>query len=238
MSLDNLPPELLTEHTQIITLLEGGLGKYFEKAMESTNPYGIDFSEFDIGPGNFTIEKYFLLVKAFLTYAQMREGTKNITPFVEEYPQEEFWKFGYDVITYRIKSRRPASTSPDRSGHKEYNHRYQNTEQLAGHPNQALEVRKRDIDHRIEFSAWSKSARLANARGLWLERILSDHSWIFIASGATRMQWEGNPVNVYHQIHGQRIYQRPVDFFVRIPEYKITSHSVLRDIEYEINLNQ
>ena len=87
------------------------------------------------------------------------------------------------------------------------------------------------IIHIIEFSCWSKSNRLANNRAIWLEKLLINNSWRYQTQGVERFYWEGRGPDTYMTSGEQRLFYRPMRFFVRFREFEVKLHSLIKDIQ-------
>ncbi len=86
----------------------------------------------------------------------------------------------------------------------------------------------------VEFTCWSKSARLANSRALWLERLFVNHAWAFKVQGVDRFYFQSRGSDWYTTTGGQELYARPVQFFVRLSEFRVKADSLIKHITLEI----
>lgn len=237
--IDEIPKEFLDERNQESFVIETDNLGWLKS--ELVNYKLTDFGDdpaLEPVRGQFSLEEFLSFTKQLIEYVNEFEDKASGISFIEEYPHEEMHKYGNEVITYKIKSRKPASLSPDGSDYKQLRDQYQRRVILPNDPNTVYIVTERHIDHVIEFSAWSKSARLANARQLWLERLFVDNAWAYKVKGTNRIYWQGNGISVYHQVHGQRLYQRPVDIFVRLVEYRVIAEKAIRHIQYNVSVNK
>ena len=101
------------------------------------------------------------------------------------------------------------------------------------YPNKTIVIEARPIDHLIEFTCWGKSNKLANARALWLEKLFITHAWAFTARGAERFFWKDRGPDTYMTSGGQRLFYRPVNFFVRFREFEVKAHPQIKQIIIE-----
>ena len=104
----------------------------------------------------------------------------------------------------------------------------------ANEPNKVIVVESRPIDHSIQLSCWSKNADQANRLALWLENSLIMHSWAFEVQGAERFYWEKRGADTYWTTGGQRLHQRPLNFFLRLREFRNKAFPVLKEFDLEV----
>lgn len=235
---ESIDPDLLdTRNDVFFNIKDSGSYSLNEVPVFLENPFKKPDGSFVPASEEFTFEKFIELASDFIQEAQAREGIveSERVQLVEEWPYEEFNRFGDEVVTWRLKQRSPAKLSTDGRSRPQRHFQYEKKLSLPTHPNKIIEVEKRLIDHTIEFSCWSKRARLANKRALWLERLFVNHSWVFTSQGADRFFWKGRGIDTYTNVNQQPLYQRTIMFDVRLAEFRIRAESVIRNIGLELN---
>ena len=95
-------------------------------------------------------------------------------------------------------------------------------------PNKIITVETRPVDHIIEFSCWAVNNKLANYRALWLEKLLINTAFVFVENGAERFFWKERRADTYMTVGNQRLFYRPIHFFLRFREFDAKAYSTLR----------
>jgi len=229
--------DLLDERNRVtVMLLEGdNIRNQYEIAVELDNPFEFDATRFLPNQKPMSLPRFFSIASELIKDAQKREGVKNdkIIRLIEEYPPEPFEGYGDEIIVSRVLKREPGlmntkgTSRPHRKGTYAYDLVSPN------HPNKVIVIESRPIDHLIEFSCWGKSNKLANARALWLEKLFVNHAWAFEYQGCERFHWKNRGPDTYMTTGGQRIFYRPVNFFVRFREFEVKAHPQIRKIIME-----
>lgn len=196
------------------------------------NPFNFDVRRFLPNAQLMDLDRFIEVAAELIEDAQDREGTvssQQVT-LIEDYPAEGFDRLGDEVIAWKLVSRKPAAMSTKATGRSQqgYTHYYQI--RSPSHPNKFLEVEARPLDHIVEFQCWSKSARLANRRAIWLERLFVNHSWAFLAQGTDRFRFQERTADWYTNPSGQHLYVRPIRVFVRTYEFRVKADSVIKHI--------
>tara|TARA_R110001606_G_scaffold95899_2_gene212410 strand:- start:697 stop:1425 length:729 start_codon:yes stop_codon:yes gene_type:complete len=202
------------------------------------NPYAFDVSRFLPNQEIFTLPMFFDLVRELVEHHQDKD---NVSPDLrvkvsEEYPPEDFINFGDEIICYRVLKREPARMDAKGTGRVQrkgtYGYEYKN----AHAPGRVLVVDSRPIDHKIEFTCWAKTNKIANKRALWFEKLLVNHSWAFEVSGAERFHWIDRGADTYTTSNSQRLVYRPLNFFLRFREFEIKTYPTIKNIVLENKL--
>lgn len=208
----------------------------FEVPVLLNDPFGIDLPRFVPNFTVMTLERFVSVADQVIKDAQSREQTvvSERVKLVEQYPAEEMARIGDEAIVFKVKYRKPAMMSTTGKSRPARGYMQEYTVRSAEQPNKILIVEKRLIDHEIEFACWSKNATLANRRALWLERLLVNNRWAFKIQGADKFFWTGRSVDTYQTTNGQRLYVRPLTFFLRIPEFRVKAESVIKHVTYQV----
>jgi hypothetical protein len=235
---EQISSELLleNEYNTVVIVDGGGASQTYELETSLTNPFDFDLSR--LAPGNqaATLERFIDLATLVIADGQQRAGIaeEDRVVLVEDYPGEQTQRFGHEVITWRIKSRKPANMSAKGTSRPQRTAAYSHQGMDPKYPNKSIVVMARPIDHLVEFSCWSKNAGKANSRALWLERLLISYSWAFTSQGVDRFFWKERGIDTYTITNGQHLYQRPLTFFVRLFEFNILAYPIVRQITYEV----
>jgi hypothetical protein len=197
-----------------------------------TNPFCFDIRRYLPNCDLMDLDRFIQIASELIEDAQNREGTveSEQVSLIEDYPAEDFHRFGEEVVAWKLISRKPGSMSRDASGRQQQGYTHYYTLRSPSHPNKFLEVESRPLDHIIEFQCWSKSARLASRRAIWLERLFVNHAWAFLAQGTDRFRFEERLSDWYTNPSGQHLYVRPIRVFVRTYEFRIKADSVIKHI--------
>lgn len=206
-----------------------------EFATQINNPFMFDFGSFLPNCDLMDLDRFFKVASDLIADAQQREGTieEERVILVEDYPAERFDRFGEEVIATKLISRKPASMSADGRSRQQRGYTPYYKLRSPSNPNKFLDVESRPLDHVIEFQCWSKSARLANRRAIWLERLFVNHSWAFIAQGTDRFYFQDRLADWYTNPGGQHLYVRPIRVFVRTYEFRVKADSVIKHVTLE-----
>lgn len=232
---EEIPKRFSEDLTTVLILDQAGLVA-LEKPIKLENPYDFDPNRFACGEEVPTLERFLSLTTQIILDAQIRENIleKERVTLTDEYPAERFDRFGEEVISYRIISRKPGNMSTDAKSRPQRGFGYSYHLRSPKYPDKVIIVESRTIDHIIEFSCWSKRARLANERALWLERTLINQTWAYQSQGIDRFFWEERLADTYYNVGGQPLYQRPLRFFVRLNEFRPKAEPAISHISYEV----
>ena len=74
----------------------------------------------------------------------------------EEYPPEPFHDIGDELIAYRVLRREPAKMNTKGTGRPHRKSTFYYDVISPNHPNKAVVVESRPVDHIIEFTCWEK----------------------------------------------------------------------------------
>jgi len=239
---ETIDPTLLDTTNRWSVVFVDNAGRSFtnETPIELNNPFSIfDPNHFLPDNGLMDIQRFFVVASQLINYAQESEGTveKERVRLVEWYPVDHLYTYGDEVITYRILRRIPANMDTKAQGRPQRKARFSYDLQTPAHPNKVIVVNTRPIDHKIEFSCWARTPSLADRRALWLERLFITHSWAFKVQGVDRFFWEGRGADTTWK-HGEHsLYQRPLEFMVRLFDIEVEAHSVLREMGITISID-
>lgn len=239
---EKVNPNLLNpDGLYTVVLVDGMSGeqRMLETPVKLNNPFEFDYTRLLPNATHMDLERFYTVANDIVLDAQAREGVveDERVQVVQEYQPENFSNFGDEVITVKCKERRPALMNKKGTGRPNRGFGHGLDLKVSAHPNKVIEVESRPIDHKIEFACWAKTATLANKRALWLERLFVSHSWAFAVQGTERFFWETRGPDTLWKHGEQRLHQRPLTFKVRLREFRVVAHSVLRNINFSIQIS-
>jgi hypothetical protein len=236
---ETIPEELLDDRElfSVIVLDQDRVIHETEIATKLVTPYEFDASRFLPNATPLTLPGFFEIAASLIADAQTRAGTTgdNQVKLSEEYPPEEFQSFGDELICFRVLKREPANMNTKATGRPQRSSSWYYETYSAKYPNKVIVVESRPIDHIIEFSCWAKTNRLANARALWLEQLFINHAWAFQVKGAERFFWRDRGPDTYMTSNGQRLFYRPINFFLRYREFEVKATPMLTGFTLEVS---
>lgn len=233
-------PEHVANEQQFTLVITDGDAVTKELTIHSpvdlSNPFALDLTQFIPGPA-MRLEDFFQLASDIIDDAQSRAQIKTSerVRLVHEYQPENFAEFGDEVISTKVISREPGNMNRSATGRPDRKFRPLYEYISSREPNKSIYVLSRPIDHKIEFAAWAKTATLANARALWLERLFMYHNWAFMHKGAERFHWENRGQDTMWTHGGARLHQRTLKFFLRLREYSVIAEPILREINFHVS---
>jgi len=241
---ESLSKDLLASNKEAVFTIaivdQGKVVHKYELPVEMTNPYEFDATHFLPNVTAMSLPRFFNIASNLITDAQVRSGvdaSKRVR-LIEEYPPEPFDNYGNETIAYRVLKREPGKMNTKGTGRPQRKSTYYYDLVSALNPSKVVVVESRPVDHSIEFTCWGKSNKLANSRALWLEKLFINHSWAFEVQGVERFFWRDRGPDTYMTSGGQRLFYRPVNFFVRFREFEVKLHPMLKTIEFELGLSQ
>lgn len=210
----------------------------YEIAGKLENPFEFDISSFVPNAIPMTLPLFFEIAGKLIEKAQESAGVVSgkRVKLTEEYPPEPFEGFGDEVVVFRLLSRRPALMNSSATARPQRKAAYSYDFLDPEYPNKVIVVEARPLDHVIEFSCWAKSNKLANKRALWIEKLFVTNDWVFLSQGVERFYFDSRGPDTYTTTGGNRLYYRPINFFVRFKEFEAKAHSQIKRINFEVGL--
>lgn len=203
------------------------------------NPYNVNIdSVFLPNTEPLTLDIFFKVAKDLIKDCQEREGVteEHLISLVEEYPPEDMSSYGNEVITFRVIERKPGMMNSKGTGRPHRKATYSHQEIRPDLANKIITVESRPVDHVIEFNCWATSNKLANRRAIWLEKLFINSAFAFEVKGAERFFWKERLSDNYLTVNGQRIFSRPIRFFLRFREFDAKAYSIIRQILIDLNI--
>lgn len=233
--LETINQELIEKESlfSVVVLSDDNIISTYEISTKLNNIYDYDISAFLPNGSPVSLESFFDITSDIISKAQDNNGVLDSEKVVltEEYPPDEFHNFGNEVIAYRVIKREPALMDKKGTGRpqRSFSHNYQLNK--ANYPNKLVIVEARPVDHIIEFACWAKTNKVANKRAIWLEKLLINNTWRYQTKGVERFYWEGRGADTYMTTGEQRLFYRPLRFFVRFREFEAKLNSLIKNIE-------
>ena len=203
------------------------------------NPYNINInSVFLPNTEPMDLNTFFTIAKSLILDAQDRDGinTEDRVTLVEEYPPEDMSTYGNEVITFRVIERKPGMMNSKGTGRPHRKATFSHQEIRPSMPNKVITVESRPVDHVIEFNCYATSNKVANKRAIWLEKLFINSAFVFEVKGAERFFWKERLSDTYTTVGGQRIFSRPIRFFLRFREFDAKAVSMIKQILVEIGI--
>jgi hypothetical protein len=210
-----------------------GVGNFTPTDTKVQDPYSVDWNRFL--PGVMDLERFFTVAAELIDDVQAREGVppEKRVKLIEDFNPDYFGESNEEVITWSINRRRPGQMAVSGEGRPQRSYGFHANLRSAKHPTKILEIQSRPIDHEIEFSCWSKVNSLANSRVIWLEKVLIDYRYVFEVQGAERFWWNDRRRDTFWSPSGQRLAQRTLVFGLRLRDFRVKAHPMIRNINFE-----
>jgi hypothetical protein len=238
---ESVPANLLDERDIFqVSIASGESTIYeYETPVKLNSPWEFDGSRFIPNKTPMSLDRFFEIASQIISDAQSRESINSEeekVSLVEAYPPENFSDFGNEVICFRVIKREPANMNTSATSRPQRKSRFSHDLQDPRSPNKSIVVESRPIDHVIEFTCWAKTNKIANKRALWLEKLFVTHSWAFEIQGVERFFWRERGADTFMTLEGQRLFYRPINFFVRFSEFEIRTTPLLRTLQFDIGV--
>ena len=235
---ESINPDALDDTQEFVANVTDQVGPQYpqEVPIYLRSCYDIDKERFVPNSEPMTLERFIEVADLVIQDAHIREGIPEDRriQLIEDYPAENFSRFGDTVIVWRLKARQPANMNSNASGRKQPGFTYDRSQRSPLNPNQILSVESRPVDNRVEFAVWSKYARMANEKALWLERLFVNYKWAFEIQGAERFFWKDRGPDTYQVTNGQRLYVRPLTFEVRLREFRTKADTIIQQFNFDL----
>jgi hypothetical protein len=85
-------------------------------------------------------------------------------------------------------------------------------------------------DNTLRLTCWARTSKAANERALWLENVMEEYEWFFVYSGVNRFLYDRRRTEIVHGVGNNKIYGRPIDYFVRTEKIRNVSQKTLEEI--------
>ena len=85
-------------------------------------------------------------------------------------------------------------------------------------------------DNLLRFTCWAQTNKEAIARSFWFEEFVEKYTWFFRASGVGRVIYQGQAEDEVLNNDGDKVYGRPILYFVRTEELTEYSEKEIEEI--------
>lgn len=142
-----------------------------------------------------------------------------------------------DTLTWCLKKRCPGLMAAGRPG---ANHVKENTMHLRSlwvdpnNPGNAIAAFGQKMDNWIMLKINSNDSVRANAKALWLERVMDEIRWLFSYYGFERVLFEERIKDDNSQTGGDYKYKRCLVYYVRTEKITLFRTSLLRQLVFNI----
>jgi len=201
------------------------------------NPYNVNIGRLFLETERpMTLDNFFEIASKLIKDSQDREGIETKVKLVEEYPPQNMSEYGDEVITFKVVERKPGMMNTKGTGRPHRKSTFSHTERTPQLPNKIVTIESRPVDHVIEFNCWGTSNKIVNKRAIWLEKLFINSAFVFEKTGAERFFWKERLSDTYMTVGNQRIFSRPIRFFLRFREFDAKADSIIRKILVDINV--
>lgn len=230
---------LSEDDVEVVIMNEGEILDRVSSRVSIENPYNFDVNRFLPNAEPMTLDIFFETACRLIKDAQVREGVveEDLVHCTEEYPPVPFSSFGDEVIAFKVVSRTPGMMNTKGTGRPHRKATYSYEIAKPEYPNKTIIVESRPVDHIVEFCCYGQSNKLVNKRAIWLERLFVNSAFAFEVKGAERFYWKERKADTYINHGEQRIFCRPIHFFLRFREFEAKAESILRRIIIEATAN-
>lgn len=201
------------------------------------NPYNVNIGRlFSETERPMDLDRFFDVSSKLIQDSQEREGSNKFVKLVEEYPPESMSEYGDEVITFKVVERKPGMMNTKGTGRPHRKATYSHEEKTPEYPNKIISIESRPVDHVVEFNCWGTSNKLVNKRAIWLEKLFVNSAFVFEKAGAERFFWKERLSDTYMTVGNQRLFSRPIRFFLRFREFDAKADSIIRQILIDIDV--
>lgn len=201
------------------------------------NPYNVNIGSLFLQTEiPMDLDRFFDVSSKIIKDSQVRENVDKLVQIVEEYPPQSMSEYGNEVITFKVVERKPGMMNTKGTGRPHRKATYSHQEHTAEYPNKIITIESRPVDHVIEFNCWGTSNKLVNKRAIWLEKLFVNSAFAFEKAGAERFFWKERLSDTYITVGNQRLFSRPIRFFLRFREFDAKADSIIRQILIDIDV--
>lgn len=93
-------------------------------------------------------------------------------------------------------------------------------------------------DNLMKFTCWSQTNKEAITRAFWFEEFMDKYAWFFRASGVGRVIYSGQEEDEVINNDGDKVYGRPILYFVRTEELTEYSEKEIEEIYLNLVVNK
>jgi hypothetical protein len=184
-----------------------------------------------LGEAKSLLEFYDLVRQAIEDYEiRARTPEENKVTFTQEEPDVTSKT---ETITFSLVRREPGcygQGAPFEAKVKNLRPRLREIGTDPAHPGYRQMVTGFWYDNVVRLTCWARTNKAANARARWLESLMEDYQWWFVAQGVPRVLYFGQQADTVVVIDNNKWYGRPIDYFVKTEKLKVFSEKTLEEI--------
>jgi hypothetical protein len=102
------------------------------------------------------------------------------------------------------------------------------------HPGYKRAILGKFYDNMLQLTCWARTNKQANERALWLENVMEEYDWFFVASGTNRVLYQGRASEKKTNVSGHKAYGRPINYFVRTEKLTTVSQKELEQVQVRL----
>lgn len=179
------------------------------------------------------INEFYDLVKNIIVDRERRENVSEEKKIVFTEEEPDYAKDDPVTITFSLVKREPGAFSsggPMRGRVKNYTAILREEIQDPEDPQYKKAILGYFHDNEIKFTVWARTNKVANERALWFEGLMQEYRWYFAMQGVSRLLFLKREADSVSEVKGQKLYGRPLHFYVRTETLQIISEKTLQQI--------
>lgn len=184
------------------------------------------------------IREFSLLVKQAIENAQTREKARQLVNFSYEAPNSTT---ELERITFAVVERDPGGFdqgSPMKQEVRNLRPILREEIEDPNAPGYRLAILGKHFDHIVRLICWAKVSWQAFDRMLWLENVMDNYAWWFTSQGINRVIYWGSKGEIVLTVNDNKIYGRPVDYFVRTEKLQTVSTKTMTELVIQLGIQK
>jgi len=185
------------------------------------------------------IYEFFELVRQVIVQYEIQEGKPEQNRVIFTYEDPDI-PLQTTTITCSIARRAPGSFSQGGPFEGTVKNRGPILREVTADPNNPgyrLLVFGYWYDNIITLTPWCRTNKEANDRSIWLEKLMFEMEWFFRSCGVAKVLYDGRDREVAKGQDKNKIYGRPLRYFVRTELISTMSEKTLTRIVVDVNRN-
>jgi hypothetical protein len=180
------------------------------------------------------------LIRIAIDDFQRREETTNRTEVVFTEDDPDF-SVDLEYIFFSVMSSEPGSFAEGRPGQsnvKSYLPILREEVNDPENPGYKIAILGYWYDNVVRFTCFARTNKAANARVSWFLNLMQDYTWWFRMQGVSRILFVERGADFMAEPNGQKIYGRPVDFFLRTESIRQLREKTFEELTIVTGLNR
>ena len=218
---DLLTPEMLADNHQIKIVVQ----REFQRVVEAATKLPATATP---RPSKNIVEVMELIRQAFIDY-ETRTHVNEQSKIHVTYEKPDVG-MQLETVSICLKSREPGQFAQGKAmggGPRNMHPILRETLDDPDNPGYKRAVFGYFYDNILELTPWARTADRANKRALWVEDVMEEYAWFFGFSGVNRLLYYGRGDEDVKNIDGNKIYGRPIRYFVRTEKIRNVSQKTL-----------